>query len=96
MTITFKALHESDFPLLLKWLKAPHVKKWWDQDVIYTMGLVKEKFGKHIHGIAFSKNLSHKTYAYIICVHEEMVGYNNWMCDYKDIGALWWLFVGWL
>ncbi|WJW79891.1 GNAT family N-acetyltransferase [Bartonella sp. TP] len=75
MTITFKALHESDFPLLLKWLKAPHVKKWWDQDVIYTMGLVKEKFGKYIHGIAFSKNLSHKTYAYIICVHEEMVGY---------------------
>ena len=52
MTITFELLHESHFPLLLKWLETPHVKKWWDQDVKYTMDLVKEKFGKDIHGIS--------------------------------------------
>lgn len=55
MTITFEPLHESHFPLLLKWLETPHVKKWWpitpkldtsevgDQDVTYTMDLVREK-----------------------------------------------------
>lgn len=78
MTITFKSLHESHFSLLLKWLEAPHVKKWWDQDVTYTMELVKEKFGKHIPGIPgipLSKNSNHKTYAYVICLDEEMIGY---------------------
>lgn len=75
MTITFEPLHESHFPLLLKWLKTPHVKKWWDQDVTYTLELVKEKFGKHTHGIALSKNSNHKTYAYIISMDKEMIGY---------------------
>lgn len=75
MKITFVPLAESHFPLLLKWLETPHVKKWWDQDVTYTMDLVKEKFGKHIHGLALSKNSNHKTYAYIICANKEMIGY---------------------
>lgn len=75
MKITFAPLAESHFPLLLKWLEAPHVKAWWDQGVTYTLELVKEKFGKHIHGIALSKNSNHKTYAYVICLDEEMIGY---------------------
>lgn len=85
MTITFEPLNEAHFPLLIKWLDAPHVKKWWpadrslgasgDQDVTYTLELVKEKFGKHIHGFALEKNSNYKTYAYIICVHKEMLGY---------------------
>ncbi len=75
MTITFEPLHESHLPLLLKWLETPHVKKWWDQDVTYTLELVKEKFGKHIHGFAISKNSNHKTYAYTICANKEMIGY---------------------
>ncbi len=75
MKITFTLLAELHFSLLLKWLEAPHVKKWWDQDVTYTMDLVHEKFGKHIHGIALSKNSNHKTYAYVICLDEEMIGY---------------------
>lgn len=73
--IIFEPLHESDFPLLLTWLQMPHVKKWWDQDVAYTMDLVKEKFGKNIHGMALSKNSNNKIYAYIICFNKEMIGY---------------------
>lgn len=46
-----------------------------DQDVTYTLDLVKEKFGKHIHGLALSKNSNHKTYAYIVCANKEMIGY---------------------
>ncbi len=48
MTISFKPLHESHFPLLLKWLEAAHVKVWWDQDVTYTMDLVREKYSSRI------------------------------------------------
>lgn len=29
MTISVKPLMQDDFPLLLKWLDAPHVKRWW-------------------------------------------------------------------
>ncbi len=75
MKITFAPLAESHFPLLLKWLEMPHIKKWWDQDVIYTMNLVQEKFGKHTHGITLSKNSNNKTYAYIICCNKELIGY---------------------
>ncbi len=75
MIIAFKPLDESHFPLLLKWLETPHVKKWWDQDVTYTLALVKEKFGKHTHGIALSKNSNHKIYAYIVRLDREMIGY---------------------
>lgn len=75
MTISFDPLHELHFPLLLKWLEMLHVKKWWDQDVRYTLELVKEKFGKYIHGIDLSKHSDNKTYAYIICSDREMIGY---------------------
>lgn len=47
MNIAFKPLTKSDFPLLLKWLEAPHVKAWWDQEIKYDLVLVKEKFGSH-------------------------------------------------
>jgi hypothetical protein len=75
MIITFEPLNESHFPRLLKWLEMPHVKRWWDQDVNYTIDLVREKFGKHSHGIGLSKNSNNKTYAYIICLDKEMIGY---------------------
>ena len=50
MTITFIPLAESHFPLLLRWLEAPHVKAWWDQDVTWTLELVREKYGNYIKG----------------------------------------------
>lgn len=75
MNLTFRAFTEIDFPLLLAWLESPHVKKWWDQDITYTIDLVKEKFGKHIHGLAISNNSNKKTYAYTISVDKEKIGY---------------------
>jgi len=42
MIITFKPLQETHFPLLLKWLETPHVKQWWDEDVVWTLELIKE------------------------------------------------------
>jgi len=34
MNTTFQPLAISHFPLLLQWLETPHVKAWWDQDVL--------------------------------------------------------------
>jgi hypothetical protein len=53
MKITFIPLQESHFPLLLKWLEAPHVKAWWDQDVHWNLELIKEKFGDCAKGCRF-------------------------------------------
>lgn len=75
MNFTFGALTELDLPLLLTWLESPHVKKWWDQEVAYTIDLVKEKFGRHINGLTISNNSNNKTYAYIISVNDEKIGY---------------------
>lgn len=75
MTISFEPLNKSHFPLLLKWLELPQVKKWWDQDVLYTMDLVQEKFSRYIHQAAISKDLHRKIYAYIVCFGKEKIGY---------------------
>ncbi|WP_367608387.1 hypothetical protein [Legionella sp. W05-934-2] len=52
MKISFKSLCEADFSLLLKWLEAPHVKAWWDQDIEWTPDLIRENFD-YIKGYKF-------------------------------------------
>ena len=32
MTFTFRRVTEADFPLLRRWLAAPHVARWWNHD----------------------------------------------------------------
>ena len=41
--ISFRSVCESDFPLLLEWLKAPHVAQWWD-----CAEIAIKKIEKHI------------------------------------------------
>ncbi|MBY0292843.1 MAG: acetyltransferase, partial [Alphaproteobacteria bacterium] len=48
--ITFIPLQEHHFPLLLKWLEVPHVKAWWDQNILWTSELIKEKYGAYVQG----------------------------------------------
>lgn len=75
MTITFTPLSKSYFPLLLKWLEMPHVKAWWDKEIIYTLELVKEKFSSHIHNIPISNDVTKLTYVYIIEIDTTPIGY---------------------
>ena len=75
MTITFEPLHESHFPLLLKWLEAPHVKKWWDQDVTYTMDLVREKYSSYIKGYKLVDGVPQPIQGFIIHNNQNPVGY---------------------
>lgn len=75
MNITFLPLAESHFPLLLRWLQAPHVKKWWDQDVHWTPALIQQKYGDYIKGYKLDNGVAKPINAYIICVDEKPVGY---------------------
>jgi ADP-ribose pyrophosphatase YjhB (NUDIX family)/RimJ/RimL family protein N-acetyltransferase len=75
MTITFEPLHESHFPLLLKWLETPHVKKWWDQDVKYTLELVREKYGSYVKGYKLEDGQQKPIQGFIIYSSQNPVGY---------------------
>jgi len=75
MNITFVPLAESHFSLLLKWLEAPHVKKWWDKDVHWTSTLIQKKYSDYIKGYKLDNGIAKPINAYIICVDEKPVGY---------------------
>jgi aminoglycoside 6'-N-acetyltransferase len=73
--ITFEPLNESHFPLMLKWLESPHIKRWWDQDVVYTLDLVKEKYMSYVKGYKQVSGSNKPIRAYIINVAQTPVGY---------------------
>lgn len=75
MRITFKSLCESDFTLLLKWLEAPHVKAWWDQDIQWTPQLIQAKYGDYVKGYKLENGVAKKINSYIIYVDEMPIGY---------------------
>ena len=75
MKITFTPLAESHFPLLLKWLEAPHVKAWWDQDVTYTLDLVREKYSSYIKGYKLINGARKPIQGFIIHNNQNPVGY---------------------
>ncbi|SPM44704.1 Bifunctional AAC/APH [Orientia tsutsugamushi] len=75
MKITFVPLAESHFPLLLKWLETPHVKKWWDQDVTYTLELVKEKYSLYVKGYKLVDGQQKPIQGFIIHNNQNPIGY---------------------
>lgn len=75
MNITFEPLTKSHFPLLLKWLEAPHVKAWWDQDVKWTEELIIEKYGSYVDGHKIQNGEAKKLDAFIINLNSKPIGY---------------------
>lgn len=75
MKIDFKPLLISDFPLLLKWQEAPHVKKWWDRNITCTAELVKEKYSSYTQGYKLEKGERKPISAFIIYLKDEPIGY---------------------
>ena len=53
--IKFINLNESHFKLLLRWLESPHVKRWWDDDIIWNAELIKEKYQTYVEGYKILK-----------------------------------------
>ena len=50
MNISFRPLVESDFAHLLKWLESSHIKKWWDQDIIWNIELIRKRYKNYTKG----------------------------------------------
>lgn len=75
MIINFESLNEAHFPLLLKWLETPHVKKWWDQDITYTLELVKEKYRSYVQGYKQVDGLNKVIDSFIIYLGKAPIGY---------------------
>ena len=75
MKITFIPLAKSHFPLLLKWLEAPHVKAWWDQDVTYTLDLVHEKYSSYVKGYKLVDGQQKPIQGFIIHNNQNPIGY---------------------
>lgn len=46
--ITFSPLSKQDFPLLLKWLEADHVKAGWPEDEAWTLKRIQEKYSSYV------------------------------------------------
>lgn len=75
MIITFKPLNKSHFPLLLKWLEAGHIKKWWGSDVTYTIDLIKEKYSSYVKGYKVIDGVRKPIQGFIIHVDQTPIGY---------------------
>ncbi|HAU0101608.1 TPA: GNAT family N-acetyltransferase [Legionella pneumophila] len=75
MTISFRRLSEQDFPLLLKWLETPHVKIWWDSDVVWTMDKITRKYGSYVNQYKIENGKKKSIFAFIIVLEEQPIGY---------------------
>jgi aminoglycoside 6'-N-acetyltransferase len=67
--ISFRELGRSDFPLLQKWLAAPHVAAWWSERA--DLASIEEKYGPAIDG-------SEPIYVYLIQCEDVPIGWIQW------------------
>jgi aminoglycoside 6'-N-acetyltransferase len=75
MTITFTPLTDFHLPLLLEWLKEPHVKAWWDPNVEWTLRRAQEKYRSYIQGYKLENGIKKSIQAYIFYIDKQLVGY---------------------
>jgi aminoglycoside 6'-N-acetyltransferase len=76
-SISFRALDRSDFPLLERWLAAPHVAAWWHEPL--DLRRLEQKYGPRIDGID-------KTHVFIVEHKSRPIGWIQWYrwSDYPD------------
>lgn len=75
LDISFSSLLPTHFKLMLKWLEVPHVKKWWDCNISYTLDLVKEKYENYTQGYKIVDGIKKPINAYIINFDDQPIGY---------------------
>jgi aminoglycoside 6'-N-acetyltransferase len=67
----FRPLAQSDFPLLEKWLSAPHVLPWWHEPL--DLAGVSAKYGPRIDG-------ADPTHVFMIVHAGRPIGWIQWYC----------------
>lgn len=73
--IVFQPLREKHFTNLLTWLGMPHVKAWWDTDVVWTPELVHQKYIPYVQGYKLENGVRKAMHAFVVCVHDHPIGY---------------------
>lgn len=82
MNITFAPLQKTHFPLLLKWLYAPHARQWWDKDVNWTPELIEKKYTPYTEGFKILGNIKKPMHAFVIEANKVPVGYIQYYDKY--------------
>lgn len=82
MHIKFTPLAIDHFPLLLKWLKQPHVKLWWDTDTEWDEALVAQKYALYMQGYALVEGVRKPIYAFVIEMDNVPIGYIQYYNKY--------------
>lgn len=67
--ISFRRLARSDFPLLQRWLAAPHVAVWWNER--FDLASIEARYGPAIDG-------SEPVHVYLIQVSDVPIGWIQW------------------
>lgn len=67
--ISLRAIGRSDFPLLQKWLAAPHVAVWWNEH--FDLASLEAKYGPRIDG-------SEPVHVYLIQFEGVPIGWIQW------------------
>lgn len=78
MQFTFEPLKECHFEKLLGWLNAPHIKPWWDVDVVWTEDLIHEKYQTYVDGYKIVEGQKKPLSSFVMCVDGVPVGYCQW------------------
>ncbi len=73
--ITLTPLTEAHFPLLLQWLNAPHVHRWWNPEITWTLEKITEKYTSYTQGYKVVAGEKKPIHAYIIDVYDKPIGY---------------------
>jgi aminoglycoside 6'-N-acetyltransferase len=73
--IHFEPLSESYFPLLLKWLKEPHVRAFWDKGINWDEARVREKYTSYVQGYKLVLGIAEPLFAFVIFLDEQPIGY---------------------
>ena len=87
LVINFESLRESHFPLLLKWLESSHVKKWWDQDIVWNASLISDKYTTYVEGykvlnLKSGITIQKPIHPFIIMYKEVPIGYIQYYDKY--------------
>ena len=75
VNLDFKPLSTSHFPQLLEWLIQPHVKKWWEPHIQWTLPLVHEKYTGYVQGFKHEKGAVKKIQSMVIYLENKPIGY---------------------
>ncbi len=72
---SFIPLQAHHFPLLLQWLRTPHVREFWDPEIEWNEKRVEEKYGSYTEGYKLVGGKKQSIQAFVIGFEEKPIGY---------------------